>query len=259
MQRTGYILTSRLVENKMSFKHQIRKLLWNIGYDISSFSPTFNSVARKRKLFEAYNIDIVLDVGANTGQFAEQLRGDIGYSGRIASFEPMSSAFQQLQKNALGEHNWEIFNFALGDTIESRKINLAGNSQSSSILKMLPAHENAAPNSKYIGVETINVKTLDSLFNELCSKGESVYLKIDTQGFESKVISGAENSLKEIDTVELEMSLVPLYEGGALFLDMCGLMIAKGFSLVSIENVFSDDKTGRLLQMDGIFHRAHSN
>jgi hypothetical protein len=82
-----------------------------------------------------------------------------------------------------------------------------------------------------------------------------VYLKIDTQGFESKVIAGAEQVLSRIDTIQLEMSLVPLYEGELLFDEMCRLMMNKGYSLVSAEAGFSDETSGQLLQMDGIFHR----
>lgn len=239
----------------MKIKHELRKLLWNIGWDVSRFTPTFNAIARKRQLFKSYDIDIVLDVGANTGQFSHQLRGDIGYSKRIVSFEPLSAAFKQLEANSSGDSQWKIFNFALGDKEETKVINIAGNSQSSSFLDMLQAHERAAPGSKYIGGEKIVIKRLDSVFDEVCSRGEQVYLKIDTQGFESRVIKGAENSLKDINTIQLEMSLVPLYEGELLFHEMSGLMIEKGYSLVSIETMLSDNNTGQLLQVDGIFHR----
>jgi len=78
---------------------------------------------------------------------------------------------------------------------------------------------------------------------------------MDTQGFESKVLKGAENSLPHIDTVQMEMSLVPLYDGELLFNEMCLLMSQKDYTLVAIENGFSDSASGQLLQVDGIFHR----
>ena len=80
-------------------------------------------------------------------------------------------------------------------------------------------------------------------------------MKIDTQGYESKVLKGAENSLPRISTVQMEMSLVPLYDGERLFHEMCALMSDKGYTLVAIENGFSDPASGQLLQVDGIFHR----
>lgn len=89
-------------------------------------------------------------------------------------------------------------------------INIAGNSYSSSILKMLPSHVEASPESEYIGHEVIEVKTIDSIFPFLRNKGRNFYLKIDTQGFEERVINGAADSLQFIKLVQLEMSLIPL-------------------------------------------------
>lgn len=239
----------------MSIKHELRKFLWKFGYDISKFTPIYHPLARRRQIFEYYAIDTVLDIGASSGQFAQQLRGDIGYANRIISFEPLSSAFELLKANAEADPSWEVFNCAIGDTEEKREINIAGNSYSSSLLNMLPSHLKSAPESKYIGREVIDIKTLDSLFGDLCKSANSIYMKIDTQGFESKVLKGAGKSLARIDTVQMEMSLVPLYEGELLFNEMCMLMSEKGYSLVAIETGFSDLVSGQLLQVDGIFHR----
>jgi FkbM family methyltransferase len=198
---------------------------------------------------------LVLDVGANSGQYGRQLRSEIDYSGNITSFEPLSSAFQNLKKSSKGDSKWEIFNFALGDTNEKSMINIAGNSYSSSILNMLPSHEVAAPESKYIAQEEIEVHRLDSIFDETKFKNKSVYLKIDTQGFESKVINGAGKSLSSIGTIQLEMSLTPLYRNEMLFPQMHSLLSGLGYNLLSIEPGFTDSKTGQLLQIDGIYHR----
>jgi hypothetical protein len=120
---------------------------------------------------------------------------------------------------------------------------------------MLPSHIKSAPESKYIGRELVEVKTLDSMINNLCSPEDNVFLKIDTQGFESKVIKGAENALFRIDTIQLEMSLIPLYEGELIFSDIHRLLSEKGYTMVSIEPVFIDNNSGQLLQVDGIYHR----
>ena len=239
----------------MSIKHELRTYLWKIGYDISRFTPTSHPLARRKQILASYEIDTVLDIGANAGQFAQELRSDIGYTQRILSFEPLSTAFKLLKENAKDDPSWDVFNCAIGDTAEKREINVAGNSFSSSLLTMLPSHLKSAPGSKYIGKEVIDIKTLDSLFSESCKTAKNIYMKIDTQGFESKVLKGAENSLTHIDTVQMEMSLVPLYDGELLFNDMCILMSKKGYTLVAIENGFSDPASGQLLQVDGIFHR----
>jgi len=80
-------------------------------------------------------------------------------------------------------------------------------------------------------------------------------MKIDAQGYEGRIIKGAEKSLKWIDTIQMEMSLVPLYEGELLFYEMCRLMNEKEYDLIAIEAGSSDPGTSQILQVDGIFHR----
>lgn len=240
----------------MSFKHEIRKLIWKTGFDLSRFKPSESRLARRRELLGLFRIDLVLDVGANTGQFALELRSDIDYSGRIVSFEPMKAEYSELERNAKDDPLWETHNHALGERDESTTINIAGNSLSSSLLEMKQAHIDAAPESRYVGEETIDVRRLDSIFENVRKGGKYIFLKIDTQGFESRVLRGAENSLAAIDTVQLEMSLVSVYDSEMLFPEMMALMTGKGYYLVSIDEVFSNMKTGQLLQVDCLFHRG---
>lgn len=239
----------------MRIKHKLRTLLWKFGYDIIPYQPASHPIARSQQLLRSYNIDTVLDIGANSGQFAEYLRKDLGYTKRILSFEPLSSAFLLLKAKADKAPYWDAFNFALGDAEGSSQINIAGNSFSSSLLDILPSHLKAAPNSEYSGKESIEVKKLDSIFEDLCDAKSTVYMKIDTQGFESKVLKGAQNSLQKIQTVQLKMSLVPLYKEEMLFDELYSLMNDYGYSLVAIIPGFSDKNSGQLLQVDGIFHR----
>jgi FkbM family methyltransferase len=235
----------------MSIKHQIRRLLWKFGYDITRSHP----IARAQQLLRSYAIDTVLDIGANSGQFAEYLRKDLGYTKRILSFEPLSSAFSLLKAKTDNDPYWDAFNIALGDTEGPSEIYIARNSYSSSLLDMLPSHLRSAPNSGYTGKETVEVKKLDSIFENLCDVNSTVYMKIDTQGFESKVLKGAQNALQRIHTVQMEMSLVPLYKGEMLFDELYSLMNEYGYSLVAIMPGFADINSGQLLQVDGIFHR----
>ncbi len=236
----------------MTIRGEIRRVIRRLGYEKIKLPE---EIVRRKKLFTAYAVDVVLDVGANSGQYGLQLRTQIGFSKRIVSFEPMHSAFQALSANAANDRDWEVFNVGLGDMAETRAINIAGNSVSSSLLDMLPSHESAAPASKYDGKELIEIRTLDSMFDQVCSHGKSIYLKIDTQGYERHVLKGAKMSLERIDTVQLELSLVPLYQDDILFDEMCRLMMAMGYTLISIEPGFTDIETGQLLQCDGIFRR----
>ena len=237
----------------MGIKHKIRKLFWKAGYDLYKITLAGHPIARRKRIFETCRIDTVIDIGANTGFFAQELRNYVGYTNRILSFEPLSTAFELLKTNAKNDPDWAVFNYALGDTEKTLEINIARNSFSSSFLDMLPSHIQSAPESRYIGRDLTEIKTLDSVFGDWCNPNNNVYMKIDTQGFESRIIKGAEKSLSQIDIVQMEMSLVPLYKGELLFPDMCMLMAEKGFRLIGIETVFSDQVTGRVLQVDGTF------
>ena len=231
----------------------MRKLFWKAGFDICKFTPSNHPIARSRRLFQTNNIDVVLDIGANTGQFADHVRNKVGYSKRILSFEPLSSAFKILKKNAENDPRWEVFNFAIGSIEGRNEINIASNSFCSSLLNASTLLIQSLPGFEYVGKELVEIKTLDSILPGLCNSADNIYLKIDTQGFENEVLKGANQSLKYIDFVQMELSLNPLYEGETLFNDMCIKMAKMGYSMIGIEPVYSDRNTGQLLQVDGIF------
>jgi hypothetical protein len=142
----------------------------------------------------------------------------------------------------------------LGNTDGETEINIAGNhAASSSILDMLPSHIESAPQSKYIGKEKIIVKQLDSVFENYYVNGDTIYMKIDAQGFEKNILDGAVKTLEKITVLQVELSMIPLYEGTLNYLDMIAFLKTKQFELFGIEPGFADLKTGRLLQFDGIF------
>lgn len=207
---------------------------------------------RRFKIINHYAIDTLLDIGANTGQYVKKMR-KWGFSSEIHAFEPLNDAFRQLKKKAANDAHLHVHHFALGNECMKSTINISGNSYSSSILPILPNHVKSAPDSAYIAQQEIEVKRLDDIFNTLVAGNSRVMLKIDTQGYEKNVLEGAAQSLKHIAIVQLEMSLVPLYENGLLCLEMVQYMENKGFQLFSLENGHYDRKTGQQLQVDGIF------
>jgi FkbM family methyltransferase len=197
---------------------------------------------------------VVLDVGANAGQFGETLRA-AGYLGRIASIEPLASAHALLQLRAAQDGNWFVApRMALGAEAGEATINIAANSHSSSLLPMMGAHLAAAPHSKYVGEERVPVRRLDEVFDELVL-GQRCLLKIDVQGFEAQVLAGARESLAKIVALQIEMSLIECYEGEAGFLELLADIRGRGFALHSITPAFTDTRTGQLLQADCFFVR----
>ena len=238
----------------MGLKSTLRNLLRATGFDVVPFTPQEHALARRTKLLASLGVDLVLDVGANAGQFASGLRA-LGYRGRLVSFEPLSAAHAALERAAHGDAAWETHRLALGDRAGSAQIHVASNSYSSSLLEMLPRHLAAAPGSRFVADETVQTETLDALFPGLRRDAARCYLKIDTQGFEKRVLDGAQQALAQIDTVQLEMSLVPLYQGEPLFEELHRYLGARGYQMVGLEPGFTDPATGRLLQADGVFHR----
>jgi FkbM family methyltransferase len=229
-----------------------KRLFHSVGLEIGLLSS--GGPARFMKLLKTLNIDCVLDVGANNGKYAMELRS-IGFQHRIVSFEPLSDQFQRLQKFAQRDRNWDCLNFALGDESGQLELNVSENSYSSSFLPILDRHTKADPKSAYVSSQIAEIRTLDSVFDEICRDDERILLKIDTQGFEKKVIDGARDSLKKISLVQLESSIQELYEGEILLEDMISYVKKLKFSLVSIEPGFCDANSGELLQADLIFKR----
>jgi FkbM family methyltransferase len=235
-------------------KGLVKAALRTAGYTASRYDPRRDSDAVRSNLLKSASIDAILDVGANAGQYAERLRRS-GYQGKIISFEPLSSAFAQLKQRADRDERWVAERCALGDRDEMSSINIAGASASSSLLEMLPRHVEAAPQSAYVGREAVAVHKLDSLFDRVVSPSERVFMKVDTQGFTSKVLAGAEQSLRRIEGLEVELSIVPLYAGEPLVHEVLSLLNQKGFGVFSLEPEMFDDASGQQLQLNGLFHR----
>ena len=143
----------------------------------------------------------------------------------------------------------------MGEEDGEIEIHVSENSISSSALTMLEEHENAAPKSKYVGIEKAKVYKLDSVLDKYASGCKNILVKIDTQGYEEKVLNGAVTSMAKIKGLYLEMSLVPLYEGQVLFRELYDRIISNGFELHGIQPAFVNKETGRVLQVDATFFR----
>lgn len=208
---------------------------------------------RRQLLIRRFNISTIIDIGANKGQFGVMLRQH-GYQGRLWSFEPLPTAYASLKKKALEDTHWLATNCAVSDQEGSIEFHVAKNSESSSALLMLPRHLEAAASSETI--ETIRVKTttLKSILEEV--RGENIMLKIDTQGYEDKVLLSGISLVAQVALIELEMSLAPLYEGQMQFRELDKFLLHNGFKLSSISEGFYDQKTGELLQFDAIYENS---
>jgi len=237
-------------------KKTIKKLFRKLGFDLIRYNSVSSYNARILEFFSTYKIDTVLDVGANIGQYALWLR-ECGYRHRIISFEPLSEAYSHLLINSKNDPNWIIApRMAIGNEEGKKSINISGNSVSSSILKMTDIHIKGAPESVYISSEEVYINKLDNIWGTFLKNKNNIFIKIDVQGYESQVLEGAINILPKIKGVQIELSLVPLYENQLLFLGMLDYITNLGFELWDISPGFRDIQSGKLLQFDGIFFRS---
>ena len=221
----------------------------------SSYSG-FIEYANERFLEECRNFatDVIFDIGANSGQFAQSLRVS-GYRGHIISFEPLSGAHAMLVAAAASDSLWDVAErCAVGATDSWAAINIAGNSYSSSLLPMLDRHREAAPQSAYQGTEPCRVITLDSYIERTFSDPTTLFgLKMDTQGYEAEVLAGLRRYHDRVKVIVCEMSLAPLYANGPSMPELCHLLADLGYRCVALGPEFEDPRTGELLQANGVF------
>jgi len=99
-------------------KNMARRSIRALGYDLKQRRPDLVDFLRSR------DINVVLDVGANRGQFGARLRAD-GYSGSIVSFEPASEPFRELMLRAEVDEKWEAHKIALGEIPGRANLNVS--------------------------------------------------------------------------------------------------------------------------------------
>lgn len=234
--------------------------LRKIGFEIhpvDSGGPIEHEDLRRARLLANREITVVLDVGANAGQYARRLRR-FGYDGRIASFEPLEDAFKALSAKAKFDDRWSCRRLALGDQEGSVTINVSQNSYSSSLLGIGERHLRTAPESRYIAKQEVPITRLDSIWPEHVSDDDRAYLKLDVQGFELGVLRGAEESLRRAVAVQTELSLIPLYEDAPGYKEVIEYLESRGFVLAGLEPGHEEPGTGEIVQADGIFVRPEA-
>lgn len=197
----------------------------------------------------------VLDIGANTGQFAITIKSVLPEA-HVYAFEPLPECFAQLQLRLKDMREFTAFNLALGADTGTIAFERNNFTPSSSILKMSAAHKAAFPETR--GSQPVNVKIecLDNVAEQL-SIADGLLVKIDVQGYEDRVLRGGEQTIKRARLVIVETSFEPLYEGQPLFDDIYRLMVDWGFTYSGSLDQLCSPRDGRILQADSIFQKYH--
>lgn len=238
---------------KSLLRHHANKLIAPLGVQVTHYQLEQDPVGQLLRAMEHFGIDLTIDVGANAGQYGHELLR-AGYAGDLYSIEPQPSAHAALVQRSRDVPKWHVLEpMVVGPNEGIVTLQLAGNSLSSSVLPMLERHRNSAPQSATVGHLDVTQHTLDSVMLQHLGPERKVLLKVDTQGYEEQVLRGASACLSRARLVQLEVSLVPLYEGQRLWLDMIELMRQHRFGLWSIQPEFCDPVTGQLLQANVLF------
>jgi FkbM family methyltransferase len=227
-------------------------MLAHAGVQLARHRPPEPRLAR---FLGENDIGLVIDVGASSGQFGSLLRR-AGYKGRIVSFEPVSAAYQMLEKMASKDAGWESYRVALSDTDGVGRMHVSKNLASSSFLDIDHPHLDAYPEAAYVGTEEVTTTRLDSIAARFGIGDRPTMMKIDVQGFALEVLAGSAQTLGRVSCLQVEMSLVPLYANEPTMPTLLRYLDERGFTLTEIEPGFYERDTGRLLQVDGRFIRA---
>jgi FkbM family methyltransferase len=234
----------------------VKSLFQRNGWVLQRVTPRSSFYSQVVQSILHVNCNIVFDIGANVGQFSLGLR-EVGYKGRIVSFEPLSNEHQRLLVVSANDALWKVHSrVAIGDSDCEEIINISKNSVSSSLLPMSSCHINAEPDSLYVRQENVSVSTLDLISPVYLRDNDRLFIKIDAQGYEGKIIDGAASTLASTYGLLCELSLLPMYEGQALWQDIIKKMSDIGLTLWALKSGFTDNANGRTLQVDAIFLRV---
>jgi len=238
---------------KNIMKHTLR----HIGYDLVKVPYPESHGRELKNLIERQDINCVLDVGARHGEFASWLR-EIGFSGHICSFEPVAENFRELSRRMGCDKRWMGFNLALGETGGEQTINVTAGSAMSSFLEPNAfARQQFTEDSVVLQGELVRMAPLRDVMEKVRTKVEKprCLLKLDTQGYDLKVMRGAESCLEFIVALQSEVSIKPIYEAMPGYAEAIGEYQSLGFELVGLHPV-KRDRGGAVIEFDCLMQRA---
>jgi len=229
-------------------KKTVQRAFHFFGLDLKWHVP--HPVHDLSELLKLYQVDTVFDIGANSGMSGQYFR-NIGFAGQIVSFEPVDYLYRQLEEKGRRDPLWLFENVALGDMDGKQEIYLTGGSGSANSFLVSTGHmEKVAPELSTIGREMVTLKTLQSFSEKYYPEGDRLFLKIDAQGYERKILEGAGDQLNRVVGMRIEMSIVRSYEGEPLLCEMLPFIYGLGYQICAIEEAWSNRSTQEVYQVD---------
>ncbi len=206
------------------------------------------------RLLSTYAVDCVFDVGANYGQYATMLRQECGFQGLIFSFEPFPDAIAHLNEISQNDRQWIINDIALSDSEEAAEFKIMEGNQFSSLSN--PVHEETdlfLERNRVNHTIQVHTRLLSTVFEQLQKEYgfERPFLKLDTQGFDVRIIRGSENIINSFVAIQSELSIKRIYADSSSFCDAINYYQSLGFTL----SAFVPNNAGhfpRLIETDCI-------
>jgi FkbM family methyltransferase len=240
----------------------IREPLWQVKHSVVRWLQDHALAeavdAWLPKQLNALGIETVLDVGANRGQFGRLLRR-VGFRGDIVSFEPVGANYAALAARAARDGRWTTHRTALGDANDAASINVTSADVFCSMLEPSATCTVLFGDDGTVRArELVQVRRLDDLLGTLVppDRWNRVHLKLDTQGYDLRVLRGATTALRHIPSVQTELSLVPIYRGQPSYLEVLELLQEAGFAITGFFPVNRDPRTLRVIEYDAFFCRS---
>ena len=194
-----------------------RRLLFTDRWTRRAVGPDLLLHDHLSMLFERYDVNCVLDVGANRGQYGHELR-HAGYRGRLLSFEPVEHLCRELQEAAAGDATWSAHRVALGREAGVFDINVTRHDVFSSFRAPIAfAAERFGAAAEVARHERVTVRRLEEVLDELFGSGPPprCFLKMDTQGYDLEVFAGLGRWIEHVVGLQSEVAAIPLYAGHA--------------------------------------------
>jgi FkbM family methyltransferase len=229
----------------------ISKFLYALGYTISPIQNLIPPTTDKNWL-QKLDINTVIDIGANEGQFIQRIRTVLPHA-KIFAFEPIPGCYKKI-KSDTDNADVTAFNFGLSDREGSMDINISNNLASSSFLDMKELHKSSFPEAVFVDKQQVTLKRLDDALSDYSLK-TNILIKVDVQGYEEKVILGGEKTFEAATAVLVEAIFEPFYEGQWLFDDIYNHFTSGGFKFMGFTDQEHSKASGIPLFADAIFIR----
>lgn len=241
-----------------SAKNVIKRTLRHLGYDLVQYPSRETYGEHIRELVKILEIDLVLDVGAHHGEYGLFLR-ELGYAGRIISFEPVTVNFDVIAQRCAHDPTWQAYNLALGSEDADRSMNVMSNSFLNSFLA--PNEARWLDGNRVERIDTVTVRRLDGLFDQMLNDvgARSVFLKMDTQGWDLEVLRGANACISRIGAVQSEIPLKTIYKGMPSFMEVITECNRLGLDITGMFPVSRDTNNLAIVEFDCVMARRRPN